>query len=119
MVQYSPKFPLFFDNNGNYASNTTIKEVVKQNLKNLLLTNPGERIMIPDFGAGLSRFLFEQMTESTLQDLVREVNKQVDKYMPFVEIQEFSPTYEENELFIVVKYYILPIGEGDILSVRV
>jgi len=118
MVQYSPKFPLFFDGRGNYASNTTIKEVVKQNLKNLMLTTPGERIMIPDFGVGLTRFLFEQNASVSSNGILTEIKKQVAKYMPFIEIQEFSPIYNENELFILIRYYILPLSDTDILSVR-
>ena len=48
------------DEDGYYALTKTHHEVIRQNLKNLILTVPGERIMIPDFGVGLKKLLFEQ-----------------------------------------------------------
>ena len=35
-----------------------ISENIKQNFKNLILTVPGERVMLPDFGVGLKQYLF-------------------------------------------------------------
>ena len=62
MQGYSPKLPLVFDKteDGPYGLNKTILETIKQNLKMLLLTNPGERIMNSDFGVGVRVFLFQQ-----------------------------------------------------------
>ena len=57
----SPKLPLQMDQRvGSYQLNRTYLEMINQNFKNLLLTNPGERIMDTRFGVGLSMFLFEQ-----------------------------------------------------------
>ena len=43
----------------NSFSEEEIEKMIKQNLKMILLTHPGERIMVPDFGVGLPRFIFE------------------------------------------------------------
>jgi len=118
MAKLSPIFPLYFDDQGTYASNVLAKDVVKQNFKNLLLTSPGERIMIPDFGIGLKNFLFEQNVDRTVNILLDRVQQQLKIYMPFIEIQEFSPSYEENQLIILIQYYIIPLSVTDILSVR-
>ena len=48
---------------------------VKQSVKNILLTNPGEKPFRPFFGAGLNRFLFElseEFDELEIQDAVAE-----------------------------------------------
>ena len=50
---------------GPFKLNKTLGEVVRQNFKNLVLTSPGERIMLPDFGAGLRRLLFDQQGKQT------------------------------------------------------
>ena len=56
----APKIPLKVDQvDGPYGLIKDYVELVKQNFKMLLLTNPGERIMNPDFGVGLRRYLFE------------------------------------------------------------
>lgn len=117
MAELSPKFPLNISDTGSYESNTIIKQVVKQNFKNLVLTNPGERIMNPDFGVGIRRFLFEQNVDSVVDILNKRIKQQVSKYMPYIEIQQFSPSYEENELIIIIKYFIIPLSTTDILSV--
>ena len=63
-----PQLPLNKDHRfGLYSLVQSYKEEVKQNFKNLLLTSPGERMMDPDFGVGLRRYLFEQRTHSVGQ----------------------------------------------------
>ena len=50
----SPKIPLVYDKiDGPYRLNKDILSMIRQNFKNLVMTNPGERIMEPDFGVGL------------------------------------------------------------------
>ena len=43
-------------------------EAVKFNLKNILLTNPGENLSDPEFGVGLRGFLFELETTQNAQN---------------------------------------------------
>lgn len=119
MADLSPKFPLHFTDGGGYASNTEVAEVVKQNFKNLLLTSPGERVMLPNFGVGVRNYLFEQNTDVAVQKLFERTNKQIKEYMPFIEIQQFSPQYEGNELFITINYRILPLEYADTLSISI
>jgi len=118
MKELSPKFPLFFSSDGGYESNKTIKEVVKQNFKNLVLTSPGERIMIPDFGVGIRNYLFEQNDTQTSKAILERINQQINKYMPFIEIQDFSPLFDENSIVISIQYFIIPISDTDIFSIR-
>ena len=56
----SPVIPLQKDSvDGFYVLTKTLAENTKQNFKNLLLTTPGERVMIPGFGVGLRNLLFD------------------------------------------------------------
>ena len=47
------KFPLSYGLNGFFYQSKTILEQSKSNLRNLLLTTPGERVMQPTFGSRL------------------------------------------------------------------
>lgn len=72
---------------------------IKDNLKNLLLTNAGERLGLYDFGADLNSVLFElsanQNAESTAFDMIKRA---VDKYMSGVEITDISQiSLDKNE----------------------
>ena len=51
---------------GWFASTKTTVEAVKNNIRNLLLTNRGERVFQPNLGLGLRQFLFEQITPDTI-----------------------------------------------------
>ncbi len=91
-VGYSPKLPLQPDqNDGFYMLNKTFGEVAKQNLKMIVLTVPGERIMEPNFGVGARNFLFNT-DQSAYQNLHIKIVEQVRKYLPFVQIIDISMT---------------------------
>lgn len=119
----APFLPLKIDDDGgDYLSINRIKPLVRQNLKNLILTNPGERIMDPNFGVGIKRFLFENRT-NTLTNTIRSlITGQVKKYMPFVSITnvEFSDGIENpNFLGINIFYIIVPNNTSDNLFLEV
>tara|TARA_Y100000114_G_C11641858_1_gene269701 strand:+ start:163 stop:564 length:402 start_codon:yes stop_codon:yes gene_type:complete len=88
------KLPLERDSEfGFYNLNTEFADEIKQNFKNLLLTCPGERVMIPQFGVGLRNFLFEPKV-SAVPKIKQKINQQVSKYLPFIEIVNLA--FDEN-----------------------
>jgi phage baseplate assembly protein W len=116
----SVKFPLSISDQGDFTLNNTVKDMVKQNFKNLLLTVPGERIMIPDFGVGVSRYLFEQKGVGLLESMSSAINAQVSKYMPYIQITDINLSDNEQSEEIVsikIKYFIKPLSETDILEI--
>ena len=65
-------------------------EAAKSNLRNLLLTNKGERIFQPEFGTGLQGLLFEQLDddlEIKLEDLITD---SVNFWLPYIDIEEIE-----------------------------
>lgn len=84
MSSIGPRLPLSKDNvHGHFSLIRDYKTEIAQNLKNLLLTAPGERVMIPDFGVGLRHFLFEPRQHS-IASIRQKIDQQVKKYMPFL-----------------------------------
>ena len=55
-------------------------EAVKFNLKNILLTNPGENLSDPEFGVGLRGFLFELETTQNAKNLRQRIINQIQRY---------------------------------------
>jgi phage baseplate assembly protein W len=90
--------------------NKTALDSLKQDLKMLFLTNPGERMMDPNYGIGLRRFLFSQNTPSLANDIINRTQDQVRKYMNFVIIEDISViTPQENEnMFLVNVVFNVP-----------
>ena len=108
----SPKLPLTKSPIDGYALNKTYQEMIVQNLKMLILTAPGERIMEPDFGVGLRNYLFLNDTPKIRADISAKIDEQVNKYMPFVEIlgADFNQIEgQENSLFLRIRFRIIPI----------
>jgi len=126
MIGLSPKFPLEIDRYvGAYALNTTLKEVVKQNFINLMLTSPGERIADINFGVGLRRFLFEQNTQNLQSEIATKIQGQTNKYMSFVSLGSVSFNksqllngYEDQILIITISFSAPSIGmEEEIVEI--
>ena len=63
---------------------------VRSNLKNLLLTKKGERILQPDFGSGLHDLLFNPATEKFEEDLETTINDAVAKWLPYVIVEDIN-----------------------------
>jgi len=85
MSSIGPRVPLQRDPDtyGFYLAVTQYKDEIQQNLKNLLLTSPGERMMNPNFGVGLRHFLFEPRIHS-ITAMRQKIESQVRRYMPFI-----------------------------------
>lgn len=81
------------------------EEAVAQALRAILLTEPGERIARPAFGAGLRRFLFAQNTVATrtairtaIADAVERLEHRIDLRDVIVTADEHVPTLLRIEL---------------------
>tara|TARA_R110000765_G_scaffold388006_1_gene480178 strand:+ start:422 stop:820 length:399 start_codon:yes stop_codon:yes gene_type:complete len=105
-----PELPLSRDEkHGVYSLIVSYREEVKQNFKNLLLTSPGERMMNPDFGVGMRRYLFEPRQHAA--PLIRQkIEQQVSKYMPYIRINKidfdsghFDPSSTEDSNILSIK----------------
>ena len=121
---YSPLFPLESDStDGHYVANKTIKDMVKQNLRVLFLTSPGERVMHQNFGIGLRQFLFEPDVAQLRIVLENRIREQVATYIPYIKIVQigFSSQLDQsldasNQLSLKFAYFITSTAETDIIE---
>ena len=110
----SPKLPLSHDGaDGHYSLTKTVRESIKQNMKMLVLTVPGERTMQPGYGVGLRRWLFRPLTSNTFEEIATEIRAQVGTYMPFVkfagiriETVEQDPAFGTSGVRVRVAYSV-------------
>ena len=116
MPGLSPKLPLHIDQIDGYALNKNFKEVARQNLKMVILTNPGERIMIPDFGVGIRTYLFANATQTTFNTIRKRINDQVTKYLPYISIDEIKFLSERNDF---TQINIEPNASSNYLQIQV
>ena len=95
-------FPL--DENNLIKGTKTVQEQIKTNLINLLLTEPGERLYTPNYGAGLKSLLFEPNIDQ--DNLNSKINQQINFYIPEISLINTQVNFieDEHKLFITVSY---------------
>ena len=119
MSSLAPKLPLTVDSGDGYTAIKNFKALIKQNFKMLILTNPGERVMEPEFGVGIRQFLFENFQSDVYARIDQTIREQVSNYLPVVAITsiEFGTSnIEDNTLAIRLEYRIPDIAVSDLLE---
>jgi phage baseplate assembly protein W len=119
MASFSVALPLRRDTSDGFVMIKTFPKLIRQNLKMLILTNPGERIMEPGFGVGLQTYLFQNFTEGTYAEIEAKIKEQVAKYLPVVTIIGLgidTSGQDSNQLKISLKFAIPNIGATDLLQ---
>ena len=77
---------LSFNNAGIFKTLYVTGDQVKSNLKNLLLTRPGERYNQVTFGCNLLNILFEPNTDSIKENINEEIINAINNWLPYVDI---------------------------------
>lgn len=73
---------------------TDIALQVRDNFKNMLSTNHGERLMLSDFGANLKPLAYTLGSESADSEAIARIAKTTSKYMPYINLETFEPIRE-------------------------
>lgn len=112
-VKIGVAFPL--DETNMFSGTETVKEQIKANLLNLLLTYPGERINLPNYGIGIKNLLFEQNID--LESLKNKIQNQISKYISTIKLQGIKTNTSEDKhtIFISLTYkYLLDNSQQSI-----
>jgi phage baseplate assembly protein W len=88
---YGLTLPVKRGNTGYFEQAFTTFDQAKANLRNLLATKRGERIMQPNFGSGLHSVLFEPMTDGVFEEkLQNTITQAVSFWLPYITIREID-----------------------------
>ena len=109
-------FPL--DEVNIFKGTQTVKEQVKTNLINLLLTEPGERLYTPNYGVGLKGLLFEPNIDQEI--LNSKINQQINFYIPEISLIDSKVNYieDEHKLYITISYKSNLDGSNDAVQLN-
>jgi len=99
----------------------TTREQTKANLLNYLLTNKGERVFRPNFGANLRNLLFENIVDASMDDLETRIQSDINFFFPNVVVQrlEFNNEPDKNEVNFTLTYEIVNLGVTDDLNILI
>jgi uncharacterized protein len=82
---------------------------IRQAILIILMTSPGERVMRPDFGAGLSDFVFEPVSTALIEQVKDRVQKALVTWEPRIEVMAVDVTTDpaqRNCLLIDMTYQV-------------
>ena len=111
-------FPL----NGNavFVPTYQSKDQIQADLINFCLTNTGERVFNPNFGLNLRALLFENVTDSSLDELKEIVSSGISRSFPQVKVKsvEFINQPDLNTINFILRYKIELFGIEDELNIE-
>jgi phage baseplate assembly protein W len=98
---------------GNTAFNQSFKtaEQASSNIKNLLLTKRGERIMQPNFGSGLQELLFEFNDDALAEKIEDAVTSALENWLPYISVDQIDITASDldkdnNTVNVSIKFRV-------------
>lgn len=97
----------------------TTSDQIKANLVNWLLTNKGERIMNPNFGADLKSLLFQQADVGLEEQLKFNIETSIKEYFPMIQVKEinFDIDPDRNTTNFILTYEIVLFGIEDTVNI--
>jgi uncharacterized protein len=113
-MSYGLKIPVSFSaNTASFEAVEDIRIEIKQNLRLLFLTEPGEKLRDPLYGVGLRRFLFRNKLKTSVDSVVSVIHGQVERYMEFIDIENVvveEPIDDYNSLKLRFIYSVPSLG---------
>ena len=93
------KTPMSLGNNhsGIFDMHIDLADQIRDNFRNMISTNHGDRLMLRDFGANLFPLAFELGTEQIDALALQRITATTEKYMPYVSLETFEPFSEASE----------------------
>jgi len=101
------QLPLGYSDSGFFKQTKTTFEQAKHNIRNLLLTIPGERLGQPEFGSNLYQLVFEQMDENFEDSIEASIKNTIKTWLPYINIKKINFEYGkvlENQININIDF---------------
>ena len=115
------QFPLRVDaNGGRLAEETDYDSYIRQLIRQVLLTSPGERINRPDFGAGIRRMVFAPNSPEGAALVQTFVYQALTRWLAnLIKVEDIKVTSVESTLYVDVRYLVVQRGESRELRAEV
>ena len=97
-LQIGLSLPLINGSNGYFQTTLTHLEQAKHNLKNLLLTVKGERVMQPDLGCDIWKMVFNQNDDTVEMIAEQHIKDAVNTWLPYLELKSVNVVSSFSEI---------------------
>lgn len=97
-------------------------ENIREAIRVILLTEPGERLMLPEFGAGLARFLFQPNTVATHRLIEERIVRALSLWEPRIRLESVTveaDAAEAQSAAVTIRYALVATGASDRIDLSV
>jgi phage baseplate assembly protein W len=109
-------FPFRVGNDGRMTNVKTLDEHVRDEIVQLILTNPGERPFLVDFGGGVRRLVFESADEATTAVTKATITQSINRWLGHRVVLEYIEAKVENSTISVdVRYRLAGTEDSRVL----
>ena len=95
---------------------------VRESIEIILLTEPKERLMLPEFGGGLASFLYEPNITAThrlIEERIRQSLKRWDGRVKLEDVQVRAEPAHPESAVATLRYQLVATGQSDTLTLTV
>jgi len=112
-------FPFRAGNDGRAVQVSTLEDHVRDELMQLILTNPAERLFLPEFGGGVRRLVFENIDETTGAMVKAILTRAISRWISNrVTLEDLSVDIQNERIEVDLKYRIAGTEDTRVLKFR-
>ena len=110
-------FPFRIGSDGRTAQVSSLESHVRDELIQLILTNPGERAFLPEFGGGVRRLVFENASETTAGVTKARVTQAISRWLGHrVTLEDLQVTVDNETINVQIQYRIAGTEDSRIMK---
>ena len=95
---------------------------VRESIQVILLTEPGERVRLPEFGAGLGHFLFEPNIPATHIAIARRITQSLTRWEPRIrvaQVEVIADPSDSQAALATITYLLVSSGQQATMNLNV
>jgi phage baseplate assembly protein W len=110
-------FPFRIGPNGRTAQVNSYEDHVRGELMQLILTDPGERPFLTEFGAGIRRLVFENMDATTAGMTKASITQAITRWMGHrIDLEDVQVTVEHSTMEISIQYRLAGTEDSRVMK---
>lgn len=104
-----------------FTSTYTTKDQLRSNLINYFMTNKGERVFNPSFGADIKKIIFEPLNDHNENIIFKRIENDLKNQFPLLKVNklEIIDNKDQQSLFINLDYSIVQFNINDQLTITI
>jgi len=110
-------FPFRIGTSGRAATVQSMDEHVRDEVVQLVLTSPGERAFLPEFGGGVRRLVFEGVSDATAAVAKARLSQALSRWLGHrLTVDELRVDAVDATLDVTIRYHLVGSDDARLLQ---